>query len=85
MPIQQKAYAWIGRPVGVSLMNGTGVSGILCSVHGGHIYLIEYLYHSQFATRHYAFNQIQDIHPFPSCHNPQPHPHPPVYHPGPVY
>jgi hypothetical protein len=75
MPIQQKADALIGRPVGISLMDGTGVSGILCSVHGGSIYVIEYLYHSQFATKHYTFNQIRDIMPFPYC----PHPYPPVY------
>lgn len=26
MSLQHKAYAWIGSPVGVSLMDGTGVS-----------------------------------------------------------
>ncbi|WP_376768164.1 hypothetical protein [Paenibacillus alginolyticus] len=41
-------------------MDGTGVSGILCNIQGGSIYLIEYLYHTQFATKHYAFNQIRD-------------------------
>ncbi|MCY9660937.1 hypothetical protein P5G65_00020 [Paenibacillus chondroitinus] len=71
MSLQQKAYAWIGSPVGVSLMDGTGTSGILCSVQGGAIYLIEYLYHTQFATKHYAFSQIRDIYPFPQCPQPQ--------------
>lgn len=74
MPIQQKAYALIGRPVGISLMDGTGVSGILCSVHGGSIYVIEYLYHTQFATKHYSFHQIRDIMPFPHCQQPHPQP-----------
>lgn len=81
MSLQHKAYAWIGRPVGVSLMDGTGVSGILCSIKGGSIYVIEYLYHTQFATKHYAFNQIQDILPFPQC----PQPQPPVYQTKPLY
>lgn len=71
MSLQQKAYAWIGSPVGVSLMDGAGTSGILCSVQGGSIYLIEYLYHTQFATKHYAFNQIRDMYPFPQCPQPQ--------------
>ncbi|CAN7322882.1 hypothetical protein [Paenibacillus sp. LjRoot56] len=77
MPIQQKAYALIGRPVGVSLMDGTGVSGILCSVQGGSIYVIEYLYHTQFATKHYTFNQVRDILPYPQC--PQPYTPQPLY------
>jgi hypothetical protein len=81
MPIQQKAYALIGRPVGISLMNGTGVSGILCSVQGGSIYVIEYLYHTQFATKHYTFNQVRDILPYPQC----PQPYPPVYPSQPLY
>lgn len=71
MSLQQKAYAWIGSPVGVSLMDGTGASGILCSIQGGSIYLIEYLYHTQFATKHYAFSLIRDILPFPQCPQPQ--------------
>jgi hypothetical protein len=54
MSLQHKAYAWIGRPIGVSLVDGTGVSGILCSIEGGFIYVIEYLYHTQFATKHYV-------------------------------
>lgn len=61
----------INQPVGVSLRNGQGVSGILCSVSNREIYLLQYLYHSQFATKHYPLNQIQDIYPFPKCHNPR--------------
>ncbi|MFC5449615.1 hypothetical protein [Paenibacillus aestuarii] len=80
MPLEQKAYMWIGKPVGVSLRDGTGVSGVLCGVQGGQIYLIEYLYHTQFATKHYPLYLVQDIHPFPGCHNP----FPPVYYPVPT-
>ncbi|OPH51981.1 hypothetical protein BC351_33915 [Paenibacillus ferrarius] len=70
MSLQHKAHAWIGRPVGVSLKDGTGTSGILCNIQSGSIYVIEYLYHTQFATKHYRLDQIQDILPFPHC--PQP-------------
>ena len=57
----------INHPVGVSLRNGTGVSGILCKVTKDEIYLLEYLYHTQFATKHYLLSQIQDIIPYPRC------------------
>ncbi len=70
MPWQMKLQYLINQPVGVSLVNGQGVSGILCSVTNGEIYLIEYLYQTQFATKHYPFSQIQDINPFPRCYNP---------------
>lgn len=65
----------LGKPVGISLTNGQGVSGVLCSVHGGEVYVMEYLYHTQFATKHYPVNQIQDIHPFPGCYMPPPPQH----------
>lgn len=70
MPLKKKLKYLINQPVGVSLKNGQGVSGILCSVTNDEIYLIEYLYQSQFATKHYPLHQIQDINPFPSCPNP---------------
>jgi hypothetical protein len=60
MAWQQNIRFLLGKPVGVSLVNGQGVSGILCNVYNGEIYLIEYLYHSQFATKHYRFQMIQD-------------------------
>ncbi|WP_342045933.1 hypothetical protein [Bacillus sp. OTU530] len=72
MPWQQYMSSLIGQPVGVSLMNGQGTSGVLCNVDGGYIYLMEYLYHTQFAMKHYDLRQIQDIRPFPSCHQQQP-------------
>jgi hypothetical protein len=58
---------WVNQNVGVSLADGTGVSGRLCSYDSGSIYLLEYLYQAQFATRHYEFSQIQNITPFPPC------------------
>ncbi len=70
MPWQTDLPYLINQPVGVSLINGQGVSGILCDVTNNEIYLLEYLYHSQFATKHYSFSMIQDIHPFPPCHFP---------------
>ena len=70
MPWQLRLPFLINKPVGVSLINGQGVSGVLCSVSGGQIFLLEYLYQSQFATKHYSFNEIQDITPFPPCYSP---------------
>lgn len=67
MPWQLRLPHLIYQPVGVSLVNGQGVSGILCGFDQGSIYLLEYLYQSQFATKHYQYSEIQDITPFPSC------------------
>ncbi|WP_407669844.1 hypothetical protein [Paenibacillus albus] len=67
MPLQQKALYLMGRPVGISLRNGTGVSGILCRVEGGEVYVMQYMYASQFATFHYPLNQINDILAYPAC------------------
>jgi hypothetical protein len=69
MTWQIKLEFLINKPVAVSLANGQGVSGILCAVENEEIYLLEYLYHSQFATKHYALEEIQDILPFPKCYN----------------
>lgn len=57
----------LNHPVGVSLINGQGVSGILCSITNTEIYLLEYLYQSQFAMKHYPMAQVQNIYPFPRC------------------
>lgn len=57
----------IGRPIGISFINGQGTSGVLCSAHDGQLYVYEYLYQAQFAMKHYDFRQIQDIHAFPNC------------------
>lgn len=63
----QKAQRLIGRPVGVSMRSGQGVSGVLCQVNRNEIVLTQYLYQQQFATFRYDFNQLRDIHPFPPC------------------
>lgn len=67
MSIQQKAMMLIGRPVGISLRNGQGISGVICSVQGGEVYIMQYMYATQFATFHYSFNDINDILPYPGC------------------
>ena len=74
MPWKQKLPFLKHRPVGVSLTNGQGVSGVLCGSDNENIYLLEYLYQSQFATKHYPFDQIQDIIQFPGCYS-----HGPLY------
>ncbi|AAU17686.1 group-specific protein [Bacillus cereus E33L] len=64
---QQKIQYLIGRPIGISFINGQGTSGVLCSAHDGQLYVYEYLYQAQFAMKHYDFRHIQDIHAFPNC------------------
>ncbi|WP_054711891.1 hypothetical protein [Bacillus sp. JCM 19041] len=65
---QTKINYLIGHPIGVSFIDGTGKSGVLCYTKNGELFLMEYLYHEQFALKHYEFQLIQDIHPFPSCY-----------------
>lgn len=72
MPWQRTIQYLINKPVGVSLIDGTGVSGVLCSITNNEIYLMEYLYHTQFALKHYPLNQIRDVLPFPPCTTPSP-------------
>lgn len=43
---QEKLQFLIYQSVGVSLINGQCVSGILCAVSNGEMYLLEYLYHT---------------------------------------
>ncbi|CAM4271177.1 hypothetical protein BAMA_20790 [Bacillus manliponensis] len=72
MPWQQKIRHLIGQPIGISLQNGQGTSGVLCGISDNKLLVIEYLYQTQFALKQYDFNMIQDIHGFPPCKNPQP-------------
>lgn len=72
MPWQQKIRYLIGQPVGISLTNGQGTSGILCGISGTKILVIEYLYQAQFALKQYDIFMIQDINGFPPCQDQQP-------------
>ncbi|WP_054875959.1 hypothetical protein [Oxobacter pfennigii] len=71
MPWQNRWQYLLNQPVGVSLANGQGVSGIFCGIANREIYLLQYLYHTQFATMHYSFDEIQDIRPYPVCYFPK--------------
>lgn len=72
MPWQQKVRYLIGQPIGISLANGQGTSGVLCGTSGEKLLVIEYLYQTQFALKQYDFYMIQDINGFPPCQSPQP-------------
>ena len=72
MPWQQKIHYLIGQPIGVSLINGQGTSGVLCGLSDDKLLVIEYLYQAQFALKQYDIYTIQDIHAFPQCPNQQP-------------
>jgi hypothetical protein len=67
MPWQMMLPYLINQNVGVSLVNGNGAAGKLCSYDSKNIYLLEYLYQSQFATKHYPYGQIQNIMQYPNC------------------
>lgn len=69
MSWQQNIRRLMGRPVGVSFGDGRGTSGILCDARDGELYVLEYLYHDQFAMKHYEYDMIRDIYPFPPCRN----------------
>ena len=77
MPWQQRIYRMIGEPVGISFRDGTGSSGVLCSVQDNILYVIVYLYQSQFALKQYPFDKVQDVNTYPSC-NQIPRPFTPV-------
>ncbi|MFC0215509.1 hypothetical protein ACFFK0_24245 [Paenibacillus chartarius] len=62
-----KAKRLMGQPAGISLINGQGVSGVICNVDRGQVEVLQYLYGFQFATFHYALDEIADILPFPNC------------------
>ncbi|MGR5997409.1 hypothetical protein ACT7DF_17625 [Bacillus cereus] len=64
---QQKIPYLIGRPIGISFINGQGTSGVLCSAHDGQLYVYESFIKLRFAMKHYDYRQIQDIHAFPNC------------------
>ncbi len=70
VPWQHKIAYLIGQPVGVSLTNGQGTSGVLCGVSDGKLLVLEYLYQSQFALKQYDFHVIQDVNGFPPCQQP---------------
>ncbi|MEC2078408.1 hypothetical protein [Metabacillus fastidiosus] len=69
MSWQNKIIYLIGQPVGISLSNGQGTSGILCGISDKKLLVIEYLYQKTFALKQYDFYVIQDINGFPSCPN----------------
>ncbi|WP_186670492.1 hypothetical protein [Sporosarcina sp. BP05] len=69
MPWHQKIGYLIGQPVGISLTNGQGTSGVLCGASYGKLLVVEYLYQAQFALKKYDFHMIQDINGFPPCQN----------------
>lgn len=48
----------IGQPVGVSLKNGEGGSGVLCSLNNNTVVLQEYMYRNQYAAEQYPFHMI---------------------------
>ncbi|MEW9673304.1 hypothetical protein [Ammoniphilus sp. 3BR4] len=67
MPLRRRARRLIGRTVGVTFQDGTGVSGILCQVTTNNIFILQFITRNQFSLNRYNFNRIRDIRRFPSC------------------
>ncbi|QCR31326.1 hypothetical protein [Lysinibacillus sp. SGAir0095] len=67
MQWQYKIRYLMGQPIGISLANGQGTSGILCGVSDGKLLVMEYMYQTQYAMKQYDFDLIQDISAFPPC------------------
>ncbi|WP_028784649.1 hypothetical protein [Thalassobacillus devorans] len=72
MPWQQKVPYLLGQPIGVSFVDGTGTSGVLCGISEGKLLVMQYLYQAQFALMQYDWFTIQDIYGFPLCPDQQP-------------
>nr|WP_240951790.1 hypothetical protein [Bacillus sp. RO2] len=54
-------------PIGVSFVDETETSGVLCGTFNRKLLVLEYLYHGQFALKQYDVIRIQDIHGYPTC------------------
>ncbi|WP_078395822.1 hypothetical protein [Shouchella patagoniensis] len=65
---QTKINYLLGHLIGVSFFDGRGTSAVLCYTQIGELFLMEYLYHKQFALKHYEFQLIQEIPPFPASY-----------------
>ncbi|NMD71560.1 hypothetical protein HHO41_14755 [Bacillus sp. DNRA2] len=72
MPWLQKIPYLINQPIGVSFIDGTGASGVLCGTSDGKLLVMKYLYQAQFALMQYDMYAIQDIHGYPPCPGQQP-------------
>ncbi len=58
----------INEHVGIALVNGESTTGKLCRFDSRGIYLMEYLYQTEYRVRRYLYGQIQNMTPYPSCH-----------------
>ncbi len=82
MQSQVNIRTLVGGPVGVSFLDGTGTSGVLCDIEGNELYLQEYMYQDFFALKHYDLSRVGGVYPFPECQTqpgPTPYPYPIVY------
>ena len=67
MPWQTRMGIMIGQPVAIWFRDGRGTSGILCSVQGGYISLIEFSAQTGFVLQQYPLRSIWNMSSFPSC------------------
>lgn len=67
MPEQLNITDSIGQPIGITFLNGQGTSGVLCDAKDNTLFVIEYLYQTQFAMKQYPYSSIQNVYSFPNC------------------
>ncbi|WP_126429004.1 hypothetical protein [Brevibacillus marinus] len=65
--IRQQALRLVGRPVGITKRDGTGVSGVLCRVGNNNLFVLVFLVGDVFPLIRIPINQIRAIRRFPAC------------------
>lgn len=65
--IRQRALRLVGRPVGITKRDGTGVSGVLCRVGTLNLFVLVFLIDDIFPLIRVPINQVRSIRSFPAC------------------
>jgi|GEM_PF-5604779 len=65
MSLRKKASRLIGKPVGVTRLDGTGVHGVLCKVSRKNIFLLVFIIDNIFSLDRIRLNEIKAIRKFP--------------------
>lgn len=67
MPTREQALQWIGKPVGVTFKDGTGVSGVLCIISGNTFTIREFQINNFFPLKTYQISRVKSAFRFPPC------------------
>lgn len=67
LPTRQQALQWIGKPVGITFKDGTGVSGVLCVITENTFTLREFQINNFFPLKTYQIRTVKSAFRFPGC------------------